>query len=210
MVTPQITSNRYLVLRFLHKHIHKFALMCSNLKILDLGCGRKPYLSYFVHPQLYIGVDENSQLADVIAVAENLPVRSSYFDVVLCTQVLEHVEETKKVLKEIRRVLEVNGRLVLSTHGFWIEEHEPTDYWRWTFQGLRKILGECGFSVIKHASMEPIISLFQMMLLFIPQRTIFVPVIVLTNIIAMVFKKFVNNRGPKLYSVHFIIAKPLE
>ena len=118
MATPQITSNRYLVLRFLHKHVHKFALTRSNLKILDVSCGRKPYLSYFIYPQLYIGVDKGSQLADVIAVAENLPFRSSYFDIVLCMQVLEHVEETKKTLKEIRRVLKVKGRLILSTHGF--------------------------------------------------------------------------------------------
>ena len=110
----------------------------------------------------------------------------------------------------MRRVLRADGLLVLSTHGFWIEEHEPTDYWRWTFQGLRKILEECDFRIVEHAHMEPLISLFQMVLLFISQRTIFVPLIVFANVTAMMIKKIVKNRGPKLYSVHFIIAKPLE
>jgi len=61
-----------------------------NVKLLDVGCDRKPYHIYFTDSQLYIGVDKNPEVADVDAVAEALPFRDMYFDVVLCTQVLEH------------------------------------------------------------------------------------------------------------------------
>jgi hypothetical protein len=63
---------------------------------------------------------------------------------------------------------------------------------------------------VEHTGTEPVISLFQAVLLFIPQRTIFIPLIVLLNIIATTIRKIMKNRGPKLHLVHFIVAKPLK
>jgi len=173
-MSAKITSNRYLVKKFLDKNVHKLAAKLSdkNIKVLDIGCGRKPYYKYFRH-SFYVGIDKYSEEADIIADAEALAIRSSSFDIVLCTQVLEHVKNPLDVLKEINRVLRDKGLLILSTRGFWIEGHEPEDYWRWTIQGLFKILNESGFKVIGHVSMAPITTLFQTTLLFVPQRIIF-------------------------------------
>lgn len=210
MVLQKITNKNYLITRFLHKNVQKSMNGRSDIRVLDVGCGIKPYRRYFENSQLYIGVDKNPNGADIVGVAEALPVRSTYFDIVLCTQVLEHVEQPHKALKEIKRVLRNNGLLILSTHGFWIEEHEFTDYWRWTFQGLTKLLNECGFKIIKHASMDPIVSLFQTILLFHPQKNMFLPLIAFLNTIAMLLQKVLKIRGPKLHIVHFVIAKPLK
>ncbi|RLG83522.1 MAG: hypothetical protein DRO40_04325 [Thermoprotei archaeon] len=211
MPTPKITSNRYLIKSFLDENIRRFAISLPsiNVRILDVGCGKKPYYKYF-RSSYYVGIDKYSQEADIIAVAEKLPIRSSCFDIVLCTQVLEHVEQPIEALKEMERVLRDSGLLILSTHGFWIEEHEPEDYWRWTFQGLTKILNECGFKIVKHTSMEPITSLFQTFLLYIPQKTVFSPLIACINIIAMILRRILKNRGPKLHIDHIIIAKNRE
>lgn len=172
MIKQKITSNRYLVMKFLHECVCRVSRRGVN--VLDVGCGRKPYRRYFEDSQLYIGIDKNPKAADVVGVAEALPVRNAIFDVVLCTQVLEHVEQPQKALNEMKRVLRTNGLLILSTHGFWIEEHEPTDYWRWTFQGLTKILDECRFKIIETMSMEPVVSFFQTTLFFIPKRMYFI------------------------------------
>jgi len=204
---PKITSNRYLIQKFLHENIRKSVHQFKSPKILDVGCGKKPYRRYFVDSQLYIGVDKHAQEADVVAVAEELPFRGGCFDIVLCIQVLEHVENPKRVLEEIKRVLRPNGVVVLSTHGFWIEDHEIPDYWRWTFQGLAKILDECGFKIVKHVSTEPVTSFFQTVLLFIPQKPLFVPLIICTNVIAAFFKRILKTRGPKFHTVHVVIAK---
>jgi hypothetical protein len=60
--------------------------------------------------------------------------------------------------------------LILCTHGFWIEGHEKTDYWKWTVQGLDKIFKESGFDVIESHSMESYPSFFQFVSLFIPAK----------------------------------------
>lgn len=207
MMAQKITNNRYLVMKFFHENLHKFTSFSLDIKVLDVGCGEKPYRIYFKDSQLYIGIDKNSKMADIVGIAEALPVRNAYFDIVLCTQVLEHVEKPRKALNEMKNVLRTNGILILSTHGFWIEEHEPTDYWRWTLQGLTKILDEHGFKIIGHSSMEPIVSFFQAALLFIPQKYVFLPLIAFVNVIAILLQKVLKKRGPKLYIVHFIIAK---
>lgn len=207
MATPQITSNRYLTKIFLHEHMLRFAEDMSqnhHLNVLDLGCGQKPYKSFFVRPQLYIGVDLRSKFADVIASAENLPFRSSCFDVVLCTQVLEHVEEPKRLLEEIKQVLRVKGLLILSTHGFWIEAHEPTDYWRWTLQGLEKLMKSADFNIVKTSSMEPTSSTFQTLLLWIPYKLSLFSA--LLNLFGLTLKTLLKKRGPRLHIVHIVKA----
>jgi len=194
--------------RFLHENIHRFtedtASNC-DFKVLDVGCGQRPYEGYFVHPQLYIGVDISSKVADIIATAENLPFGNSYFDVVLCMQVLEHVEEPKKVLEEIKRVLRKEGVLILSTHGFWTEAHESTDYWRWTMQGLQKAIESAGFRVVEVSSMEPVSSMFQTLLLWVPYKlSLFYA---LVNFAGLSLKKLLKKKGPRLNIVHVVRAR---
>ena len=51
-------------------------------------------------------------------------------------------------LKEAHRILEKEGKLILSTHGYWMFHPDPTDFWRWTSTGLKKIVTEAGFEVV--------------------------------------------------------------
>jgi SAM-dependent methyltransferase len=61
--------------------------------------------------------------------------------------VLEHVEDPRSYLAEAYRVLRTQGSLVLSTHGTWRYHPDPTDYWRWTIDGLRREITRAGFDV---------------------------------------------------------------
>jgi len=64
----------------------------SPLKILDLGCGYKPYQAFFPNDQ-YIGVDlDLNSYADVIANNEQLPFKDNVFDVIILSEVLEHCD----------------------------------------------------------------------------------------------------------------------
>ena len=75
----------------------------------------------------------------------SIPVENDRYDVVLCTQVLEHVSEPLKALEELSRVLVPGGMLWLSTP-FYFEEHEkPYDYYRYTQFGLRYLVEKAGF-----------------------------------------------------------------
>jgi len=200
-----ITDSRYLVKRFLSENFVKCAEGVPSNRILDVGCGEKPYRLYFPNAIYYVGIDKRSVSADVNGVGEYMPFRSKIFDTVICTQMLEHVENPIKVLEELNRVMTGDGVLILSTHGFWIEGHERTDYWRWTLQGLYKIFKESGFNVIWSNSMGSFPSFFQFVSLFIPSNLIGKPFQVLINLNGLVLKGL-GNRGPNVHVVHIIKA----
>ncbi|MBK5233910.1 MAG: class I SAM-dependent methyltransferase [Thermoleophilia bacterium] len=122
----------------------------SGLRVLDVGCGNKPYLPLLAdRAASYIGVDAvDGPQVDKIGVAEDLPFEDAAFDVVLCTQVLEHVDEPATALAEIRRVLAPGGVTFVSTHGVFLYHPDPPgsdrDYWRWTHSGLMRIFRQTG------------------------------------------------------------------
>lgn len=133
-------------------------------KVLDFGCGNKPYKELFKDiSNSFIGADiEGNESADIIInMNGTLPSPDKSFDCVLSSQVLEHVENPKLYLDESFRVLKDNGTLILSTHGFWQYHPDPTDYWRWTSAGLKKIIAEAGFTIENIYSIQsfPTISL---------------------------------------------------
>jgi len=82
---------------------------------------------------------------DVVASADALPLPDGSFDLVLTTQVLEHVADPSGVLAETARVLRPGGALHLTVPLVW-EMHElPYDYRRFTTVGLQALLEDAGF-----------------------------------------------------------------
>lgn len=122
----------------------------KDLRVLDIGCGNKPYLPLIVdRAASYFGVDAvEGPAVDAVGVAEALPCEDESFDVVFCTQVLEHVDDPVQVLDEIQRVLAPGGVVFLSTHGVFLYHPDPPtsdrDYWRWTHSGLLRIFRQSG------------------------------------------------------------------
>ena len=67
----------------------------GGYRVLDVGCGPKPYYPFFAErASEYVGVDIVAQpAADLVGPVEALPVEDGSFDLVLCTQVLEHCDD---------------------------------------------------------------------------------------------------------------------
>jgi SAM-dependent methyltransferase len=94
-------------------------------RVLDVGAGSCPYRHHFsgcdYRTQDFVALDPE-QLRDkrgygqinYVCDATSIPVDDGSFDVVLCTEVLEHVPEPALVVKEMSRVLKPGGKLLLT------------------------------------------------------------------------------------------------
>jgi SAM-dependent methyltransferase len=151
---PPKSDRHYLALGRLAEQIEEEARRRlagrSDAKVLDIGCGQKPYLPFFSpFAGKYVGVDlAPGPYVDVVAPAEELPFPDASFDLVLCTQALEHVAEPGKVLAEIHRVLAPGGTALVSVPFVFLYHPDPVesdqDYWRWTHSGLRRSFAAAG------------------------------------------------------------------
>ena len=113
----------------------------GDYRVLDVGCGVKPYYPWF-EPFVsdYIGVDiAGNPNAELEGTVEAIPVDDGSFDLVLCTQVLEHCDDPGQGVRELRRVVRDGGRVLLSTHGVQAYHPVPHDRWRWTHEGLERL-----------------------------------------------------------------------
>lgn len=99
-------------------------------RILDAGCGRGFYL-YGINSYKFVkeihGIDINEKY---LKIAKNinqdkrvkikksniykLPYENNSFDLIICSEVLEHLKDDKKALKELHRVLKPNGKLIIT------------------------------------------------------------------------------------------------
>lgn len=86
---------------------------------------------------------------DYVCDLGSIPVEDNRYDLVVCTQVLEHVPDPGSVLRELFRVLKPNGCLWLTAPFFFAEHMQPYDFYRYTQYGLRHLITSSGFQVEK-------------------------------------------------------------
>lgn len=95
--------------------------------MLDFGCGEGLFLSKIKNNSIQLfGCDPNKKQIKnnrslykgidfkIIEVKSALPYKNNYFDVITISEVLEHVEDERGVIKELRRVIKKGGSLILS------------------------------------------------------------------------------------------------
>jgi SAM-dependent methyltransferase len=136
---------------YLYEFIQEAAIAAQpGNRVLDAGAGDSPYRDLFRHTQ-YDAADlgvayETSELTYICDLAF-MPVQSNTYDLILCTQVLEHVKEPSLTLRELGRLLKPGGKLWLSAPLFYAEHQIPHDYYRYTQYGLVYLLESAGFEV---------------------------------------------------------------
>lgn len=119
--------------------------------VLEIGCGSLGRRGRFQVPEegvdSWISVDlQNSLRPTVQGDSEYLPFKSEQFDCVVCLEVLEYVSSPEATLVELARVLKRGGVLVLACP-FLHRADTPTDRWRFTEHGLRRMIDGTGMNL---------------------------------------------------------------
>lgn len=124
-------------------------------RLVDIGCGTKPYRQLFApYVAEHIGIDHAelplaADFVDVVADAYSIPLADGIADTVLMSEVLEHLEDPARALREGFRLLRPGGWLIATTPFMWVVHEEPRDFYRYSPYGLRWQLAEAGYSSIE-------------------------------------------------------------
>lgn len=149
-------SSNFLARLPVEKAVKNFAQrFTQTMKVLDIGCGNKPYAHFFVCE--YIGLDPYpGTRADIVRDAWDSGLPDHSIDGIVLNQSLEHIADTQATIKEIERVLKPGGLVLVTVpqtmrnHGIPLKSIEApiqnfdpaelpfwnVDYWRFTKFGL--------------------------------------------------------------------------
>lgn len=125
----QLTSYKYESARLRKEKILEEAKVGGNKKVLEVGCGEGQIINYINAPYK-LGVDisptrikqaqENaekisSQTSFLVRDAQNLSLGNEKFDLVIASELIEHLPHPKKFLQEVKKVINNNAKLILTT-----------------------------------------------------------------------------------------------
>lgn len=133
-------------------------------KFLDVGCGTGETMSFIKNlsnkNEIY-GIDTSERAVEYSkdrghkhtykANALDLPFEDNFFDVILFLDVLEHIKDDKKAIKEAKRVLKDGGIIILTSPGLnflWSAHDEGQGHYRrYTRREIRTLAREAGLKL---------------------------------------------------------------
>ncbi len=147
----------------------KFFELYAKGKILDLGCGDGQHAMTASHYGKVWAIDYSDEIIKTAAQrypdinfyhasAYNLPFEDNFFDFIYSVDVIEHLEEPRKMVSEAKRVLKPNGILIIQTPNYPIKriydfyngffkkgfgkqfDDDPTHVYKFNYYHLKKLL----------------------------------------------------------------------
>lgn len=140
---PSIFAANYLVLSNRRARMQElFSRHESVGKVLDVGGQYCPYYPLFRDKCVsYASMDVvDTPIVDIVCNAEEMPLEDCSYDLVLCTQVLEHCTNPQRIVDECHRVLKPGGTLIVTVPSVFPQHGYPADNWRFMPDGLRHLL----------------------------------------------------------------------
>ncbi|RYZ27743.1 MAG: class I SAM-dependent methyltransferase [Chitinophagaceae bacterium] len=173
---PSITASNYLIRNRLLKSIQSLAPSLKG-KLMDFGCGQKPYRSLFTVDE-YIGVDfenpghsHSNEAIDVYYDGKSLPFPDATFDSIFSSEVFEHVFNLYEILPELNRVLKPGGLFLLTCPFAFCEHEQPNDFARYTSFAIKHLLQQNGFEIVEQRKTgNSIEAIYQLRLVYINQH----------------------------------------
>lgn len=151
-------------------------------KILDVGCGEGFTLNKLKENKIGLGIEGVEYLQDAIDLGKKfypeikikkgniyaLPYSNNQFDMVLCTEVLEHLDDPAKGLKEIIRVSKKHCLISVPNEPFFMLENlvrlknvsrwgnDPDHRNHWTYLSFKKFLKKEKIKILKYKAPLPL------------------------------------------------------
>jgi SAM-dependent methyltransferase len=126
-------------------------------RLLDAGSGLAPFREDLIDRCFEVQtleIEDRGRGVDIVADLQAMPeVPSDSFDVVLSTQVLEHVPRPWLAMAEIARVLVPGGTAILTVPHLSMIHEAPTDFFRFTPFALERLARDAGLEVV---TLEPV------------------------------------------------------
>lgn len=156
---PRLTSYHNFSRRLILSYIAPFLPDKGNC--LDIGCGSGFYVNLLKKKGVFaVGIDlhmRNIRYGGnfVVGAGGELPFRSASVDAVLLNQVLEHIKDDKKAVREIRRVLNSGGIAIVTVPTFSIEEHFDSEVGArharegYSMEGITSLFESQGFEILE-------------------------------------------------------------
>ena len=130
----------------------------SNDRILDVGCGEKPYYHDFMKGSIICLDIRKTGKVHVVGDADFLPLKKGSFDKAIMVNSLYYYKNSANVIDNISSILKKNGKLLIIAPFFYPIHDSPDDKYRFTEYGVRTIL-EKNFKIEK---IEPVGGLFNL------------------------------------------------
>lgn len=154
-----------------------------NGRLLDFGCGSKPYKSLFTNVSEYIGLDYESEghahtneSIDVMYDGKKIPFPDEYFDSVLSSEVFEHIFNLEEIIPEISRVMKKQAKILITCPFVWQEHEIPVDYARYTQFALKHLLEKEGFRIlVQDKTGDFTMAIYQMRMVYLNEH--FIPAV---------------------------------
>jgi hypothetical protein len=119
--------------------------------VLDVGCGEQPFRPLIeASMRRYVGLDvvqNRSRSVEILSTLEGVLPPPTPFPAVLCTEVLEHVQDIDAAFDGLRRLVSSGGVVVLTVPFVFPLHMEPYVFRRLTQHGIRQLATTHGFLV---------------------------------------------------------------
>jgi len=141
----------------------------KSLKILDIGCGPGNLSNNLSNIGEVFGIDVSlptlklcqKKYSNLInGKADELPIREGSFDIVILLDVLEHIADDAKVMKETFRILKPGGIVLITAPAckiLWGSHDEIYQHYRrYSLDEIKKVVRRAGFTIKKLIAFEAI------------------------------------------------------
>lgn len=132
-------------------------------RVLEIGSydengSLRPFVES-LKPNEYVGVDiRKGPCVDEICSAEKTLERfgKESFDVVISTELLEHVRDWRKVVSNMKNICKSRGFMLITTRSKGFPYHAyPHDYWRFELSDMENIFSDCNIEKLKTDTEKP-------------------------------------------------------